>query len=491
MDELQSQRADNLKLLLERIEQDPGFTAMSSSVQTIVNLDEDGLSGNRELVVAVLRDFGLTAKLLRAANATSRGKNNVSNIDQAISVLGLNTVQNICAELPMLSSVENKAQYMHLCAEIAAAFFCGSLAAAVTRHNAPRYNAQEAQVCGVVQNLGRIAAYYYLYENVEKSHVLQAEKNLTEDEAITLTLGMGFDAIGTTIAHHWNLPDVLEQCIGAKMDKAPPRAANSAQGWHPVCSLFARCITDALFRMPEGRDKIAISHDLNFFHQALSLKNEDAYEWIEATLAEVDSKLQDMGFPVDIAHARMLLRKSSEKVLDSLSSQDSLTKANPRTGNKKPIDLIHQALRMLHNEFDFDLTLLCVPDGPAGLSAVSGVGRNANLVAPKFRCSGQRPDIFRLVMGKKVDLYVADVANPTYSRLLPEWYHGVVGGKSFLVWSLVVDGRFLGLLYADFSEPHPETPFEKTEGEAKKWRDVLCAALSSTLPPKVATAAAR
>ncbi len=488
MDEQQSQSEENLKLLLERIDQDPGFAAMSSSVQTIINMEDDSLSGNREIVVSVLRDFGLTTKLLRAANGTSRGKNNVSNIDQAISVLGLNTVQNTCGELPMLSNLSNKAQLTHLNAEIAAAFFCGTLAATVTRHNAPRYNAQEAQVCGVMQNLGRIAAHYYLYEQVAKSHGLQAERNLTEDEAVALTLGFGFDFIGTQIARHWNFPDVLVQCIEAKVDKAPPRAANSAQGWHPVCALFARCITDALFRMPEGRDKIAISHDLNFFHQALLLKNEDVYEWIESTLAEVNSKLEDMGFPCDISHARQLLRKSSEKVLDSLSSQDSLTKPNPRTGSKKPIDLIHQALRMLHNEFNFDLSLLCVPDGPA-LSAVSGVGRNANLVAPKFRCSGQRPDIFRLVMGKKVDLYVADVTSQTYSRLLPEWYHGVVGGKSFLVWSLVADGRFLGMLYADYSELHPETPFEKTEGEAKKWRDVLVAALLSTAPPKAAVAA--
>lgn len=488
MDELQSQRIENFKLLIERIDQDTGFAAMSSSVQAIVNMEDDSLAGNREIVVAVLRDFGLTTKLLRIANGTSRGKNNVSNIDQAISVLGLNTVQTTCGELPMLASISNKHQHSHLCAEIAAAFFCGTFAATVTRNNAPRYNAQEAQVCGVMQNLGRIAAHYHLNEFVEKSHTLQAEKNLTEDEAVALTLGFGFDFIGTQIAKHWNFPDVLVQCIEAKVDKAPPRAANSAQGWHPVCALFARSITDALFRMPEGRDKISISHDLNFFHQALLLKNEDVYEWIESTLADVDSKLQDMGFACDIAHARQILRKSSEKVLDSLSSQDSLTKPNPRTGSKKPIDLIHQALRMLHNEFEFDLTLLCVPDGPA-LSAVSGVGRNANQVAPKFRCMGQRPDIFRLVMGKKVDLYVPDVASQTYSRLLPEWYHSVVGGKAFLVWSLVADGRFLGMLYADFSEVHPDTPFEKTEGEAKKWRDVLVAALLSTAPPKTAAAA--
>ena len=489
MEEHTSVRAQVLSKLLQLIDEDEGFAALSGSVQTIVEMDDDGLSGNREIVSAVLRDAGLTIKLLRAANATSRGKNNVSNIDQAISVLGLNTVQNTIGALPMLGTLKNKAQYLHLCAEIVAACYCGILAATVTRHNAARYNAQEAQACGLLQNLGRITAHYYLYDDVEKSHSLQAEKNLSEDEAITQLLGMTFDEIGSRVAHHWSLPDVLQQSLAAKVDKAPPRAASSAQGWHPVCSLFARRITDALFRTPEGRDKIEISHDLNFFHQALSLKNDEAHEWIDTTLADVDSMMKDIGFPCDVEHARHLLRKSSEKVLDSLSSQDSLTKPNPRSGDKKPIDLIHQALRKLHDEFDFDLALLCLPDGSGGLAAISGVGRNANQITQKFRCNGQRPDIFRLVMGKKVDLYVADIANPTYSRLLPEWYHSVVGGKSFLVWSLLHEGQFLGLLYADYFEPRAETPTEKTAGEAKKWRDVLVAALYSTVPQKAKVAA--
>lgn len=482
MDEQQSKRAAVLNKLLESVEKDLGFAAMSNSVQTIVNMEDDGLAGNREIVIAVLRDAGLTTRLLRAANGTSRGSNNVSTIDQAISVLGLNTVQSTCANQPLLGALTNKAQLAHIQAEMVASWFCGSLAATVTRHNAARYNAQEAQVCGVMQNLGRISAYYYLYQEIEESHVLQAERNLTEDEAITISLGLSFEEIGKILAHQWHLPDVLTQSLSATVDKAPPRAASNAQGWHPVCSLFSRLITDAIFRMPEGRDKIAISHDLNFFHQALSLKNDETYEWIEGTLAELDSKLTDMGFACNVAQARHLLRKSSEKVLDSLSSQDSLTKANPRSGGKKPIDMIHQALRMLHDEFEFDLALLCLPSGAGSLVAVSGVGRNANQIAPKFRCGGQRPDIFRLVMGKKVDLYVGDVSNPTYSRLLPEWYHSVVGGKSFLVWSLLHEGKFLGLLYADYSNPHPETPFEKTEGEAQKWRDVLVAALHSTAP---------
>lgn len=480
MDEQKHLRAETTQKLLALFDKDPGFAAMSTSVHSITGMDEDSLSGSRELVVAALRDSGITTKLLRDANGTARGKNNVLTIEQAVSVLGLNTVKQTAGELPLLSSISNKSQLQHLQAEIVAAFFCGTLAGLITRHNGGRYSQQEAQVCGLMQNLGRICAYYYLFEEVEKSHNLQAERNLTEDEAVALTLGMGFDEIGNLAAQHWAFPDVLQQSLAVKAEKVPPRPAPSAQGWHPVVALFARRATDAIFRLPEGRERIEIHHDLNFFHQALALKNDETHEWIETTLADVDSILKDMQFPCDVEHARNMLRKSSEKVLDSISSQDSLTRANPRSGGRKPIDLIHQGLRVIHDEFDFDLVLLCLPDGSGGLTAVSGVGRNANQIAQKFRCNGQRLDLFRILMGKMADLYVNDVRNPTYSRLLPEWYHSLVGGKSFLVWTLSNNGKFYGLMYADYSEPHPETPFEKHEGTAKKWRDVMLAALVSS-----------
>ena len=97
----------------------------------------------------------------------------------------------------------------------------------------------------------------------------------------------------------------------------------------------------------------------------------------------------------------MLLRKASEKVLDSLSSQDSLNKGAGNDG-KKPIEMIHQALRMIHSEYGFDLTLLCLPSGSAGRGrACPELAAMPIQVTPKFRCAGPRLDIFQVIMSKK------------------------------------------------------------------------------------------
>ncbi|MGZ3238034.1 MAG: HDOD domain-containing protein, partial [Burkholderiaceae bacterium] len=210
--------------LIQRMDSGPGFAGLGASIQTISNLnDDDDDGGTRNITTIILRDAALTSKLLRLSNASSRGTRNVSTIDQAIAIVGLNTVKSVALSLALLDSLSNKPQSSQLHAEIVAAYFCGTLACAITRHNGARYNSQEAQVCGLMQNLGRMMATYYLYEDIERSHALAAEKNLTEEDAITQVLGIRFDDIGAKIAEHWNLPDVLQQSLAAKAGKVPPR----------------------------------------------------------------------------------------------------------------------------------------------------------------------------------------------------------------------------------------------------------------------------
>lgn len=464
--------------LLERMDSGPGFAGLGASVQVISSLGDDDDGGAKEIATLILRDAALTSKLLRLANSSSRGSRNVSTIDQAIAIVGLNTVKSVAISLALLDSLSNKPQSHQLHAEIVAAYFCGCLASLITRRNGARYNAQEAQVCGLMQNLGRMMATYYLYEDIERSHALRAENNLSEEDAVAQILGIRYDAIGAEIGAHWNLPDVLQQSLAVKTSKAPPRAVANAIGWHQLCSLFSRNITDVLFRSPEASEKMEIAQNINFFRQALLLKDDEINLWIEKALEETGILLAELAFPCDVEEARSMLRKASERVMDVLSSQDSLTKSNPN-GEKKPVEIIQQKIRLIHDAFGFDLTLLCLPNGSSGLVAIAAVGRNANQTAAKFRCQGAKPDIFRLITAKKVDLYVADIGSPSYANFIPEWYSELVGARSFLIMSLVHKGQFLGMLYGDYTTARASSPPELTEVRVQEWRTQLMEVLQA------------
>lgn len=478
---MDSQQHPVIAKLLQRMDDSPGFAGLGASIQIISKLGEEDEADNREITAAILRDAALTAKLLSFANSSRRGGRNVSTIDQAIAILGLNTVKSVALSLALLNSLSNKPQSKLLYGEIVSSYFCGFLASQLTRQNAPRFNAQEAQVCGLMQNLGRMMATYFLYDEIEGVRRVQADKNIPEEEAILETFSIGFDDMGAAIAEHWQLPDVLLQSLTAKVDKIPPNASPTAIGWHQLCSLFARRVTDILFRLPENRERIEVGLAIEFFRNALHLRENDCRELIAKALEETDLALADMAFPCNVEQARDLLRKSSEKVMDVLSAEDRLTRSEDGV---TPIETIQRVIRLIHDANGFDRTLLCVPNGSSGLLAIVGVGRNAPQVTAKFRCFGQKPDLFRIVMAKKMDLLVSDVNNPAYAKFIPDWYAEHVGAGSCILLSLLADGKFLGLLYGDYSGRPPTTLQPLATGKMTEWRNALIEALQSGLDKK-------
>jgi len=475
------EKQNTIAKLLEIMDQSPGFAGLGASIQTISKLGDDLDGGTKQITQAILRDAALTSKLLRISNSSrnAQGGRNVSTIDQALMVLGINTVKSVALSLALLGSLSHKPQSNQLHAEIVTAYFCGNLAYEITRMNAPRYSAQEAQVGGLMQNLGRMMATYYLYDDIERSRTLQAEKNLTEDDAILQTLGTSFEHIGAAIGRHWCLPDVLQNSLEPDIGKAPPRVVTTAMAWQQLCASFCRRVTDIMFRLPENREKIELPKEIEFFRLALHLSESEVRELIDKCLLDTDAVLAEMSFPSNVEQARKLLRKASERVLDMLSAEDSLTQNRNAIDGKTPVEIIQQVLRMVHDKYHFDHTLICLPDSSSGLIAIAGVGKNANQVTAKFRCYGSKPDLFRAIMARKTDFFISDVTIPVYVKLIPDWYYDLVGAKSIVMMPLLAGDKLLGVIYADYCELHPTAPEGLAQDDMLNWRNQLILALQS------------
>ena len=487
-----------LQKLLDLIEADPGFAGTCSTLAAVADIDADDLKAARLLTQAILQDAALTAQLLRHANASGRAGHSVSTIDTAVALLGMNKVKSVAATLEAIDAIDSvaaadatpdaggmvgPAQAEHLHAELAAATFCGLFAAGLTRLYSPRLKSQETQVCGLMQNIGRLMAGYYLYDDILRSHALQADLNLSEDDAVARTFGVGFDEIGLAVARHWQFPDVVRKSLEGNLEKVPARPMASSLEWHQYCAGFARRVTDALFRKPEHQTRGAVAGELTAYRTMLHLRDADVIELIDTTLAELDVLLATG--PCTAGRARELLRKSSERVTDWLSPQDSLTRASAQDERKTRVEVIYQLLRSIHDTFHFDMTLLCVPNGSAELVAISGVGRNANQIISRFRFSGAKADLFRSVAAKAIGLYVADIHGGPYAKFIPHWYEGLVGARSLYLMSLMQDGEQLGLVYGDFTSRRDEAPDGLDGEQMRQWRSELIAALRPPAGRKV------
>jgi hypothetical protein len=111
--------------------------------------------------------------------------------------------------------------------------------------------------------------------------------------------------------------------------------------------------------------------------------------------------------------------------------------------------------------------------------AIAGVGRNVAQVTARFRCSGPKPDLFRAIMARKLDTFVADANAPVYAKLVPAWYPELVGARSFVMLPLIHEGTLLGLIYGDYAEPRASTPPDLATGSMREWREQLLQALLS------------
>lgn len=462
--------------LLQRMESSPGFAGLGASVQTITRLTNSDDAETREIAAVILRDAALTGKLLRIANSSryGQGGRNISTINQAIAILGLKTVKSVALSLALLDALSNKPQSRQLQAEIVAAYFCGALSFEITRLNAPRFNAQEAQVCGLLQNLGRMMALYYLYDDIERIRGLQIGKNMAEEAAAAEVMGTGFAEISAAIAQHWSLPEVLQESLAPIIGEEPPPVPATALGWNQCCTSFARRTMDSVFRLPEEQGRIELARAIDFFRGALSLKESEVHEWmIDKVLEETGVLLEEMSFPCRVEDARKLLCEANGRVRDATAEQEAPAQGGDELAKKTQAETTQQVLRLIHDEYGFDLTLLCLPDGTSELRAIAGVGRDADQISSAFHCRGAAPDIFRLVTAKQADMYIADAKSPSVARFIPNWYLEEVGARSFLLASLVSEGQCLGLLYGGYAEARPAL----VKQNLKEWRERLTKAL--------------
>jgi hypothetical protein len=228
--------------------------------------------------------------------------------------------------------------------------------------------------------------------------------------------------------------------------------------WNYYCTSFSREITNVLFRMPENRQRVEIVNFCDSYRECLGVRQLEVEEWVKELLEQTDSLLADLAFPCNVEQARNLLRKPNERVLDVLSSQDVLKKDSEDLEGKSPVEVVSHYMRFMHDAAGFDRTMLCLPEGKSGLRAVFGVGRNANQLVTRFRCQANQVDIFRLVMRKRGDLFVADVNAANVAPMVPAWHREMVGSRSLALFSLFQGERILGLLYGDYDQPHAEAP---------------------------------
>ncbi|HRD99144.1 MAG TPA: GAF domain-containing protein, partial [Rubrivivax sp.] len=153
------------------------------------------------------------------------------------------------------------------------------------------------------------------------------------------------------------------------------------------------------------------------------------------------------------AHDRTLIEPHHEPVpaqaalSRGLADLRAALAANPlRLG-----EVLNLVLDTMHRALDFRWVVLCLRDPKTGqLVGRLGLGLGAADISPAFRIGlggATHGDLFAALCAKGADLLIKDAT--AVVGHLPHWYRQRVNAGSFMVMPLQLQGRCIGLIYAD------------------------------------------
>jgi len=167
----------------------------------------------------VSSDQALASKVLRVVNSAYYGvSGQVSNLGQAIMILGMQQMRNLVLSMGAIAVFEGhiprqkdtlRKFWLH-------SFSTASVAAMIsTKKNCDKSNQELMLVAGLLHDVGKL----FLFANFTSAYDQLVERALASGisvETAELTLlGIGHAEVGQLMAEYWRLPDSLAELIGS------------------------------------------------------------------------------------------------------------------------------------------------------------------------------------------------------------------------------------------------------------------------------------
>ena len=473
--------------------------AMSSNVQELISLTHSSRSAAYDLSKVILKDYSLTNKVLQVVNSAyyALGKQ-VNSISRAVTVLGFDAVRDLATAIALFedfikSGVEKD--------EISKVLTRSFLSALQARDLAVQKNIkvlpEEAFICSLLHNLGKIIVLIYLpemYRDIEAKIESGMEDEMSAMEVLD---GLTYYKIGQEVARFWNLS---EKAIIA-MEPRPPKPKNQSDIDSNLQNIacFSNQLVDAICN---GED---IKPIMGKYGKMLAIDAEEAVEMVDRSIDTSEDISDSLRFGLSKLKIRSKVRKLDELLKDPEKAariekkKQEQKKAgveitptadkNEEKGSKKEVEEELNELPISTdksvNDFIRDITETLM--GPFNLNDFY-----ANLLEGLYRGIGFDRIILAIVSIQPTSIsligrfglgdidpngvtsFKHDLANPDYaipralkqakdmaippnaSGAFPENLRYLVKGRTVYLFPICLDKKPIGLLYLDRKAGRPK-----------------------------------
>ena len=200
-----------LDRLLLRMERRGDFPAFARNVTTVSRKADFASSYSAsQLSEEILRDYGLTAKLLRVVNTSYHDRlgRRVTKVSRAVVLLGFDKVRSVALGIALHKPTGELSSPPEVAENAIDALACGEIARRLARSVGLK-DAEEAHVCAMYRDLGRHLVAHYLPDDHAKIQELVRLEAIDHEVAAARVLGISTRRIGVGLVRTWRLPERL------------------------------------------------------------------------------------------------------------------------------------------------------------------------------------------------------------------------------------------------------------------------------------------
>lgn len=483
-----------LAFLLRRMRHKSDFPALSEAISTINRLAASDQESVSALSNTILRDVALTNKLMRLVNSAyfaQAGGGSVSTVSRAVMILGFGTVRTIATSLVLMEHLQNRGQAAQLREEFVRAIMGGILARDLARRGLVKDH-EEAFVCAMFHNLGRMLACYYFPDETAEIAKRLAQPGSGEPAASTRVLGLSYEDLGIGVARSWGFPEIMVSSMRRLPDGPVRKPAGQNERLRIVAGLSDQ-LRGVFEHVPADRRRSelarisqrfgdgipldaaqlehAIAHAVDEvvdFAAAIRLNlaqsglGRQIGAWSGATAAPDDAA---DAIPGDLTRTVTLPRGETEGSLaaaapssgPSLEDAQAILNAGIQDITRTLIedyalaDILRIIIETMYRGIGFEHVLLCIKDVRGNtMAAKFGFGPDIEAVLRAFRFPlGGKRDIFDIALARGADILISDVRDAKIAGHIPDWYRRGIAAETFMLFPLVIKNAAVGLIYAD------------------------------------------
>lgn len=502
----ESAAAPALGPLLQRLDDKPGFPALSESVAAINEITHAEEQNVDALSAVIQRDLGLSASILHVANsATYRAASGggVKTISRAIGVLGFSTLRDIALTVVLFNQIKDHPNARELKEAFLRSQLAGTIAREAGRQVLPR-QAEEIYTSALFYSLGQLLVLLYFPDEAARIRERAAE-GVAEGEAARDVLGLDFATLGQGVATHWKFPESLVRCLRPLPEGVIERPeATEDMLWLLVGFGNEVCLSMALAPTEPGR----LSRLRQRFAALVPLSSPQLHSMVQKSVEDTKVFASTMGVRLTQSS---FIKQVTDWVAAGPEDENAATaaplpapaaaaKASPKSvpddaqhrlsaginrlssslvGEFALPEILRLAMDTLQEAMDFQRVLFCMRDDKSGrMVARMGSGKDVSVVVRRFHFPLQdQPDVFQLAIGNGVDIVIKDIADPKIADKIPTWYRNAVSARSFALMPLMVKGRAVGLIYCDKQDANGIVIPEKELALMKALRNQVLIAL--------------